>query len=321
MSDAVKPKVSVCMITYNHEKFVAQAIESVLMQQVGFPIELIIGEDGSSDHTARIVNEYQEKFPDIITAICREQNIGARKNSDDVRRRVRGDYIALLEADDYWIDPLKLQKQADFLDSHPEYMGCGGYAQVVDQAGTPTGGMLPPDPPPEKIELHDVLRKNHLPTGSVLFRKQPNHAAMMEEWLADLPIGDWPTWIKLTMTGPFHFFHETLSAYRLHEGGVYSAQVTEKKALICINCFEILRSRLPDDLHSIVDETIYNWMARAAVACLMENRKRNALKYLFKMYVRYPGMDWPYFRNTRWILGLLIPGYTRVLKTIKRLTN
>ena len=116
-----KPLVSVNMITYNHEKYIAQAIEGVLLQKTNFKIELIIGEDGSPDGTAKIVKEYAEKYPDIIVPVVREKNIGMIENVIDIYKRCQGKYVAVCEGDDYWIDPLKLQKQVDFLEENEDY--------------------------------------------------------------------------------------------------------------------------------------------------------------------------------------------------------
>src|ERR1019366_1015566 len=113
-------KVGVLMITYNHEKFIAQALESVLMQKADFPFELVIGDDCSTDGTREIVREYSQKYPEIIRAHLRERNIGAKENFRQVFLASRGRYLALLEGDDYWTDSRKLQLLADVLDAHPE---------------------------------------------------------------------------------------------------------------------------------------------------------------------------------------------------------
>src|ERR1017187_2565779 len=115
-----EPKVSVLMITYNHEKYIAQAIESVLMQKTDFPYELILGEDCSTDGTREIVREYSRKHPEIVRAPPRERTLGAKENVRQIVFASRGKYIALLEGDDYWTSQEKLQLQADLLDAHPE---------------------------------------------------------------------------------------------------------------------------------------------------------------------------------------------------------
>jgi glycosyltransferase involved in cell wall biosynthesis len=114
--------VSVKMITYNHAPYIAQAIEGVLEQQTNFPFELVIGEDCSTDGTREIVFEYQKKYPDVIRVITSESNVGMKRNGYRTTKVCRGEYIAFCEGDDYWHDPSKLQKQVDYLESHP---GCG----------------------------------------------------------------------------------------------------------------------------------------------------------------------------------------------------
>ena len=114
--------VSVSMITYNHAPYIAQAIEGVLQQKVNFPIELVVGEDCSTDGTRQIVLEYQKKYPDIIRVITSDNNVGSHKNSLRTMKACRGKYIAFCEGDDYWHHPHKLRIQVDYLETHPE---CG----------------------------------------------------------------------------------------------------------------------------------------------------------------------------------------------------
>jgi glycosyltransferase involved in cell wall biosynthesis len=114
------PVVSVHMITFNHEPYVARAIEGVLMQETDFPIELVIGEDCSTDRTREIVLEYQKKHPETIRVIASARNVGPSVNELRTDKACRGKYVAYCEGDDYWHHPLKLQKQVDYLESHPE---------------------------------------------------------------------------------------------------------------------------------------------------------------------------------------------------------
>lgn len=115
------PLVSVLMITYNHEEYIARAIEGVLAQRTDFPFELIIGEDCSTDSTGKIAREYAQRFPDVIKLIASTQNVGGHENSHRTQRAARGKYFAWCEGDDYWHDPRKLAIQADFLERNPDY--------------------------------------------------------------------------------------------------------------------------------------------------------------------------------------------------------
>lgn len=120
----MEPLLSIVTITYNHEPYIRKCIEGVLMQQVNFPIEFIIAEDCSTDGTLAICKEYAEKYPDLIKLITSENNVGAIANERRAMKTAKGKYIAFCEGDDYWTDPLKLQKQVDFLENNPDYSVC-----------------------------------------------------------------------------------------------------------------------------------------------------------------------------------------------------
>lgn len=116
-----EPLVSIHMITYNHEKFIAKAIEGVVSQRVDFPIELLIGDDCSTDGTRNIILEYQKKYPHLIRVIYSESNVGPTKNFYRLYKSCKGKYIAMCEGDDCWVDNEKLAKQINFLSKHNDY--------------------------------------------------------------------------------------------------------------------------------------------------------------------------------------------------------
>lgn len=126
------PMVSVAMLTYNHERYIEEAIESVLMQKTNFPIQLVIAEDCSTDNTRSIIMRYQKQFPSKIKLLLQNENIGAAHNNVNLLSNLSGKYVAALEGDDYWIDPLKLQKQVDFLEENKEYIAVGHQRIVVE---------------------------------------------------------------------------------------------------------------------------------------------------------------------------------------------
>lgn len=131
-------KLSVLFITYNHEPYLRQSLDAVLSQECNFDYEIVVGEDCSTDNTRAILLEYKEKYPERIRLLFRNKNFGRpTMNVYDTGMHCKGDYIAFLEGDDYWTDVHKLQKQVDFLDAHPEYMGCTHTCEVVDKYGNP----------------------------------------------------------------------------------------------------------------------------------------------------------------------------------------
>jgi len=142
-----EPFVSVAMITYNHEDYIGQAIEHVAKQETSFPIELIIGEDCSTDGTRQVVFEYQKKYPKLIRIITSEENVGARRNVLRTEAACRGKYVAFCEGDDYWHDPRKLQIQVDFLESNPEYgLICSDARSYNVATGKLVENAIPPRP-------------------------------------------------------------------------------------------------------------------------------------------------------------------------------
>src|ERR1039457_6833113 len=130
---AANPVVSVIMMTYNHEPYIAQAIEGVVMQQCKFSIELLIGEDCSTDRTRNICLEYQRRHPQLIRLVTSETNVGMHKNMFRIYCRSKGRYIAICEGDDYWCHECKLEKQVTFLETNPDHTLCIHNAQVIYQ--------------------------------------------------------------------------------------------------------------------------------------------------------------------------------------------
>src|SRR5258708_3052102 len=130
------PLVDVTLITYNHEKFIAQAIESVLSQQTGFEFRLLVGDDCSTDNTQSIIRSYAEKYPERICLMLDSTHRGLKSRERVGVRALTGStakYVALLDGDDYWTDAYKLQKQADFLETHPDFAICFHNVRMVFQ--------------------------------------------------------------------------------------------------------------------------------------------------------------------------------------------
>lgn len=223
------PLVSVYMITYNHERFVAQAIESVLMQETDFPFELVIGEDCSTDGTRAICERHARAHPDRIWLLPSERNLGMMGNMVRTLAACRGKYIALCEGDDYWMDPQKLHKQVAWLEAHPEASFCFHPCQI--ESASPTEGESSSRGGHRltgivKQEFYEDSRALVMwcivPTASVMLRKSmlPDFG---DEWKT-APVGDWPLFFYLGMQGPFGCLPETMAVYRLHRGGTWSGQ-------------------------------------------------------------------------------------------------
>ena len=135
--EQLRPMVSIGMLTYNHEKYIACALESILMQNVNFKYEIVVCDDCSSDNTKNVLLSYMQKYPEVIKVYLNEKNLGAQGNANKLRTLCKGKYRATLEGDDYWITTSKLQTQVDFLESHPDFVAIGGDFSCINDKGMP----------------------------------------------------------------------------------------------------------------------------------------------------------------------------------------
>jgi glycosyltransferase involved in cell wall biosynthesis len=224
-------KVSVAMITYNHERFIAQAIESVLMQQTDYATELVIGEDCSTDNTREIVVEYAQKYPEKIRIILHEHNVGAKANSMAVFKACQAQYLATLEGDDYWTSPHKLQMQVEALDRNPDWSVCAHRMTVFFEDGTQPGYLYPRFDPKPVSTLDDLARGHIVGTSSAVFRRIPFER--YPEWVFQVDICDYAHSLFYAQNGKIGFLDEVMSAYRLHMGGTWYQRdsLTQRTAL------------------------------------------------------------------------------------------
>ncbi len=165
--------VSVYVLTYYHENYLAKALDSILAQKTKYHFEIVISDDCSKDQTVHIIKEYMERYPGKIRAAFNEQNIGIPKNVFQARCMCRGKYIVSLSGDDYWIDPCKIEKQASFLDSHPEYIAvCNAMELRYDDEETPFSVL------PAKKERNTVFTLQDYENGKVIY----THGFMMRNF-------------------------------------------------------------------------------------------------------------------------------------------
>ncbi len=235
-----QPLVSVKMITYNHAPFIAQAIQSVLSQKTDFPFELVIGEDCSTDGTRDIVFEHQKKHPDIIRVITSAENVGMAKNSLRTAKACAGKYLAFCEGDDYWHDPLKLQKQVDYLESHPD---CGLVYSSYDMYYVESkkrikdyvrhrGWEMPKNPDISAfIEGRGGMGLGILTCTAVVPRTVHAHIVNADPYLhsSDRFLrGDTQLWAEIAHRFPIHFFPESLATYnQTEESATRSKDITK----------------------------------------------------------------------------------------------
>jgi len=218
-------KLSVLMITYNHENFIAQALDSILMQIVDFDYEIVIGEDCSVDQTRDIVIKYQKRHPDKIRLLLHETNIGAAKNFTQAFWTCSGEYIAILEGDDYWTSPHKLQKQIDFLDANPNFVICYHNANYLWEDGSKPNSKLCPPMQKKVSTVVDLIYCNFIPTLTVMFRNRlfPEFPS----WYHQMAYGDWTLHLLNAQYGKIGYINESMAVYRAHSGGSASVAHTD----------------------------------------------------------------------------------------------
>ena len=286
------PKVSVSMLTYNHEKFIAQAIESVLMQKTNFDYELIIGEDCSTDSTRAIVMDYQRRYPDKIRALLPEKNSGMFQNSLATQRACVGQYTASLEGDDYWTSPNKLQKQVDFLELHHDCSLCFHGVEVRYDNGSPGHPYHRKQLVQTKYSLEDFLRGQiYIPTCSVMIRNSV-FSGFPDWYYSGLSFGDKPLILLCAERGSLGFIDESLAVYRIHSGGVWSLgigfqapiEVQKKRFTANIQYYELADVHLAYKYHHIIREQIARFCYELAWLYQKEGNWKKMREHLIKAY-------------------------------------
>ncbi len=235
--------VSVIVLTYNHEKYIRQALEGILMQRVDFQYEILVGDDASTDGTQAILKEYDRKYPGKFKLFLRGSNLGAAKNAYGLLLEARGKYLATCEGDDYWTDPEKLRIQVDFLERNPEFVGCTHYFTIVDCGGEPVrnqslswlkqkpvfsaadfmGFYLPGQP-------STFLRRN-------IILEHPDDYSFF--YSANLNISDRVAMMRFLEYGKFGLVERKMSAYRKHADNSQTLLFYERNGAHAIIDYEI----------------------------------------------------------------------------------
>jgi glycosyltransferase involved in cell wall biosynthesis len=235
------PRLSVCVPTYNHERFIARALEGALNQRTSFEYEIVVGDDCSTDGTRDILQTLHREHSGTLRLLLHERNLGlwGKLNFIEILKRCRGDYVALLEGDDYWTDPWKLQKQVDFLDRHPDCVICFHDVITVDSNGRESS---PAVSGRTRYSLEDLLKGNFIYTCSVVFRR--GLFGDFPGWFYDVMMGDWALHILNAQHGWVGRLPEAMGAYRVHDGGVWTPLRATAQALDQIRLFDSLSGHL-----------------------------------------------------------------------------
>lgn len=281
--DDIKPLVSISCITFNHEKFIKDAIKGFLMQKTTFPVEILIHDDASTDNTANIIREYEKKYPWLIKPIYQKENQYSKKDGTigrTQRGRAQGKYYAMCEGDDYWIDPLKLQKQVDFLERNPgfglvytkvKYFNQSKKKIVRKQWGGPSTSF-------ECLLMHNVI-----PTLTVVSRREIliNYEQEMGLLKKNWKAADYPMWLYTALKSKIHFIDQITGVYRVIEGSAsnqndFTKQVNFIESIFSMKLFFIEYSKSGISKERVIDAMYENIGTRA----LLLKKRKLANKYL-----------------------------------------
>jgi glycosyltransferase involved in cell wall biosynthesis len=265
-----EPIVSVLMLAWNHAEFIDEAIESVVTQQCDFPVELIIGEDCSDDETLSRCRDWQEKFPGIIRIVTAEENVGMHRNFSRIWHCAQGEFIALCEGDDYWVEPTKLQQQVDWLRNHPGSSLVGTFTDriSVNPAGEwMVSGRLGPLEIKEVYDLRDLVQSYSFHFSSVMLRKD---SVQFPRWFWDVYCVDRPLYLLAAQNGSGGLLPIVTSRYRQHPGGVWSPRKPLDRGAASSDLFSKLESHLGSSYSATCRQTLarilWSYMAEAVEA-------------------------------------------------------
>ncbi|NOU59273.1 glycosyltransferase [Marinifilum caeruleilacunae] len=314
-----KPLVSVKTITYNHEKYIAQCIEGILNQKTNFDFEYIIGEDCSTDNTMQIVQEYANKYPNIIRIISSEENVGATKNDQRTDEACIGKYVAFCEGDDFWTDPYKLQKQVDFMEANPEYglvhtnFSCIKGEKVLkgfrDGQNLPTGNIL-----------SELIRGNHIATASVCMRNDLLQSIRIGDPIRknNWRMGDYPLWIEAAARTKIHYMADDTITYRIHNTSATHGLDVKGDFNFFNDRYAIKRHYIKKfackDLEPFINKMYHRELLKFAIFLKDEKLRETCLKY-FKASTM--GESFPYLMLSQYTI--FDPLYCFVYTTRKKL--
>lgn len=269
--------VSVFILTYNQEKFVAQTIESILSQKLNFPFQLVIGEDCSSDNTRAVCEEFVRCHGDKIKLLpSPEKNIGLIANYMRTIKECDGKYIAICDGDDYWTDPFKLQKQVDFLENNLEYSIVHTGLKFLSPNGE--FNVFSDSNQLDCKDFNDLIYANFIFSVTALFRniqfKEP-----LPQWIDQYPYGDWPTYLwTLKEGGKIHYIQDVTAVYRKNIGISYKLKDWYTEDL------KIRRNILNDTHFRKYRETVLKCIFEKECGLVLAYNRERKFKKAFKLF-------------------------------------
>ena len=216
--------VSVCCLVFNHEPFLRECFEGFLMQKTTFPIEILVHDDASTDHSADIIREYTTKYPDLFKPVYQTENQyskGVNVFAENLMRS-KGRYIAICEGDDYWTDPLKLQKQVDFLEANSDFSLCFHRVMIWKQNESVLVDDFITKEVPQETNIYELAKGNYIHTPSVVFRRNQDVLDTFKK-MTNIMVGDFPLWLLNAQYGKIYKYSDCMAVYR-YGSGMWSSE-------------------------------------------------------------------------------------------------
>ena len=230
-------KLNIHCITYNHEKFIAAALDGFLAQKTNFDFRIVVADDCSTDGTADILKIYAQKYPTKFTLILNDRNIGMMANYIKVFDACVAQYIAFCEGDDYWTDSLKLQKQIDFLDANPDFIQVFHNTMVMSTDASRQPYLFSAPGQGEHCETKNLLESGSIiPTCTNVFRRFA--LEKIPAWVLPLGMADWPVNMLLSQKGKVKYLNDVMGVYRVHADGVWSATTAVNKCIMLLDAYK-----------------------------------------------------------------------------------
>ena len=226
------PKVTVIISTYNHEKFIEEAVFSVLKQEAEFKYEVVISDDCSTDLTPTLLTRLQDQYHPRVRLLLAEKNQNNNRVWMDVIQSTPSPYIALLDGDDYWTSPYKLQQQVDFLDSRPECSMCFHNVTTFFEDDSASPYSFNDSQQNKLVTLEDLWEGNMIAGCSPVLRRSA--IERVPEWFVDMQWADWTLYILAAERGEVGYMSDIMGAYRVHAGGLWSglSEIQQIKGVI-----------------------------------------------------------------------------------------
>lgn len=278
--------VSVIVVTYNHELYIREALQSIVDQKVNFKYEVIVANDASTDGTLKIIHEFEKNYPEIFVVQNNEKNLGILNNVIKLTSLVSGKYFAILDGDDYWSYEYKLQNQIDFLEKNPEYNGAFHDSRIIVEDETADKKLFSNKKLysqsylyKEEIHASDIVNRLILPSSSAVFRTQKEVLENLSFLNDDFSV-EWKVSCLLIRFSKFYYFNEPWSVYRNHSGGISKSRNQE----FHFSHIHFLRKLIKDAYFENYKFDLYKSISNE-YSIILNDKNNKSIRKIFRKYL------------------------------------